>query len=329
MPRWLVRIVLRLGDFHRRMLGFYFALLGPRLAYALTGMLGRLVYRLLPELQQRCVGQCRAALAGRVDPADVPRIAAQSWLHRVWGLTDLVLAERLLHSRTYARYGGCIPEPHRSDLLAAQRRGQPAILLTAYYGPFDLLPVFLGFNGIRAAAVYRPHENPGYDAYRRRVRARSGCELVPIEQAITRLPQVLDAGGSIAVVADHHMERRGLPVTFLGLPTMAVRTVGILAARHRADVVVAGIRRIGPTFRFEIVIIDVAKYPIWADEPDPVTYITQRYLRGLERLVLLDPTQYSWAHARWGEDLARQLAAGASQVSAELPPAPRAIPPGG
>jgi KDO2-lipid IV(A) lauroyltransferase len=194
-------------------------------------------------------------------------------------------------------------------MRAARQRGQSVILLSAYYGPFDLLPVFLGYNGIPAAVVYLPHANAAYDAYRRRIRACSGCELVPVERAVQRLPQILAGGGAIALVADHQAERRGLPIQFLGLPTTAQRTVGLLAWRYDADVVVAGIRRLGEAFRFEIEVADVIKRPAWADRADPIAYVTERYVGALERLILRDPTQYLWGYARWGEELAQQLTA--------------------
>ena len=138
---------------------------------------------------------------------------------------------------------------------------------------------------------------------------RGGGELVPAERALQRLPAVLEAGGTVALVADHPAERRGLPVTFLGLPTTVTRTVGLLAWRYKADVVVAGIRRLRRAFRFAIEVNDIIKYAAWAGQAEPIAYITGRYLRGLEQLILRDPTQYLWGYARWGEQFAQQLTA--------------------
>ncbi|MCK4342487.1 MAG: lysophospholipid acyltransferase family protein [Phycisphaerae bacterium] len=303
----LIHAFLWLNNVHRRLLTVFFGIVGPRAAYQLSGFLARLLYRLMTPVRDRSEAQCRAALGKRIAPEEISQVAKQSFVHRVWNLTDLMLAERFLHRTTYQRYTEGVPEPHLSNLLENQRRGQPAILLTAYYGSFDLLPLILGFQGVRAGAVYRTHLNPGFDAYRRRIRARSGCELIPIEQALERLPQLLESGGNIALVADHHAERRGLPVTFLGLPTMAVRSVGLLAWRFDAEVAVAGMRRIDNSFRFEIEVTDTIKPPDWAHKKDPVRYITERYLRALEKIVLRDPAQYVWGYARWGKDLARRL----------------------
>ncbi len=292
------------------MLTVYFAVIGPRAAYAFMDLMARCLYRLLGPLRVVSEAQCRASLDHRRSHADVCRIAELSFVNRVRNLADLFLAERLLHPNTYHRYGGRIPEPHLGDLLDAQRRGRPRILVTAYYGPFDLLPIFLGFNGIRAGVVYQPHEDHRFDAHRRRVRGRGGSELIMVDRAADRVSEILEAGGTVAIVADHHAEQRGLPVTFLGLPTMAMRSVGLLAWRYDADVAVAGIRRVNDAFCFEIIVADILKHRDWQDEDDAVAYITRRYLRALETIILEDPTQYLWGYARWGRDFAQRLIGG-------------------
>ncbi len=298
----LARLLFHLSNVHRRLLGVYFAALGPRASYAASGLLARQLYRLLGPLRAVSEAQCCAGLAGWMDTAAARQIAERAFVHRIWDLVDLLLADRLLHQGTYARYGGVIPQPHLGNLCDLQRRRHPVLLVTAYYGPFDLLPMLLGFNGVWATCVYQRHANPAYDALRTRLRARGGCALVPLEHAAARVPAVLAAGGTVALVADHPAEKRGIPVRFLGLPATAAKTVGLLAQQFGADVVTAGIRRVGP-FRFEIVVEDVYKYTAWRDEPDPLRTITHRYVAALERLILRDPSQYLWAQPRWGETL--------------------------
>ena len=309
-------MLVRLSNAYRRVLAVLLGVIGPRAAYSILGAMARCVYRLLDPVRLRSESQCRAALGDTYSAADVSRIAERAFVHRAWNLADLMLAGRFLRRSTYQRFGGRIPEPYRDMILTASQRRQPVILVTAYYGPFDLLPLLLGFNGIRAAVVYRPHANPDFDAYRRAVRGRSGCELIPDTQAVERLPRILEQGGTIAILSDHHAARRGIPITFLGLETAASRSVGLLAAHYGATVAVAGIRRLNVAFRFEIVIADPFGPSAWDGEDDPTVYITQRYIRGLEQIVLQDPTQYLWAHARWGTDLARRLTDEAPTVDA-------------
>lgn len=305
--RW-IRAIFLLGNLHRRLLGALLSVLGPKMAYRITGCGARLVYRLLDPFRVRSEAQCRAALWNRVTDEAVSRIARQSFVNRVWNLTDLTLAARLLRPDTFHRYGGRIPEPFLGRLLEAQRHHRPTILMTGYYGSFDLLPVFLGYNGIRATVIYMPHDNPGFDTYRRRIRSQSGCEMIPINTAARRLGEVLERGGTVAIVADHHVRNRGMPVTFLGVKTKALRSVGLLAWRYEADVIVAGIRRVDDRFAFELVVADVIDHGETAGQPDPVQFVTHRYLRALERMILENPAQYLWGYARWGEEYAKQAA---------------------
>ncbi len=304
----LARALVHLSNGYRRVLAVALGVIGPRATYAVFAIMARCVYRLLDPLRHRCEAQCRAALGDERSADENARIAERAFVHRAWNLADLMLADRLLHAGTFQRYGGHVPEPYLGLILDAQRQRRPVILVTAYYGPFDLLPLFLGFNGIHAAAVYRPHANPEFDAYRRAIRARSGCELVPDTQAVSRLPDVLQAGGTVAILSDHHAGGRGVPITFLGLPTVASRSVGLLASHYEAVVGVAGIRRSKRPFRFEITVSDLFDQVAWQGSDDPVTCITRRYVRALEQIILEDPTQYLWAHVRWGSGLTRASA---------------------
>jgi len=238
---------------------------------------------------------------------EVERIAAQAFVHRARNLTDLFLAPRLLNPHTFAKCGGRFDELSLSRLLEGQRRKTPTIFVTAYYGAFDLLPIFLGYNGIKAAAVYLPHENKSFDQFRRRVRSQSGCELVPVDVAAGRFNEILGAGGMIAILADHHDEVRGMPVRFLGIEGRASRSVGLLAWRHEANVVVAAIRRVADTFRFHLTLEDVIYHDESMVQADPVEFVTLRYLSAIEHLIRRDPTQYLWAYARWGKDHANRV----------------------
>lgn len=300
------RQAVALGNLHRRLLAFVFYIIGPKLSYRITGWGATAIYRLLDPIRIRSEAQCRAALAGRVPDDDVPRIARASFVNRARNLTDLLLASRMLSPSTFENSGGQLSEPIRSLLLEAQARRRPTILVTAYYGSFDLLPIFLGYNGIRPTVVYLPHRNKGFDAYRLRVRSQSGCEMVRVDQALARVSEVLSEGGIVALVADHHIENRGMAATFLGIATKVSRSVGLLAWRFEADVVVAGIRRLDDTFRFGVAFGEVIGHQELGAQDDPVEYVTDRYLRALERIILEDPTQYLWGYARWGEEHARQ-----------------------
>lgn len=293
------RLLTRLADAWRSGLALIFGILGPRFAYAFTIPLARLLYALLPPVRLQSEHQIRAALHASQRRGDAAKLARDAFVQRMLDLADLLLAERWLRPGRLDKIGGRIAPADLAAIRAAQSERRPLVFVTAYYGPFDLLPLFLGYNDVPAAILYKPHANRSFDRLRRRVRSMAGCEMVPIETALSRLPAVLEAGGAIGVVADHHDERRGIETTFLGLPTRTPRTVGVLTARYRADLVVACVRRVG-VFRFELRVAAVIKPADWEALPDAVIQITHKYLRAIEELVWRDPTQYHWLRARWG-----------------------------
>ena len=296
--RAALAIAVVLGNAHRRLLMLVLRSLGPRHAYNVMASLARRFYDLADETRDLSEAQCRKALGNRRTEVEIQAISRLAFVHRIWNQVDLMLAPRFLRPESCDRYGGRVPEPFRSLLRQAQERRQPVILVTTYYGPYDLLPVFLGQNGIRGTAVYRPHPNRDYDRYRQSVRTSTGCGMLTASGAALNLTEILAAGQAIALVADPSGARHGVPISFLGESTTAPRTVGLLAERHGAIVAVAAIRRLAEPFQFQIVISDLFGPNDWRDQADVIEYITRRHYAALEKVIHDEPEQYLWLHRR-------------------------------
>jgi KDO2-lipid IV(A) lauroyltransferase len=58
-------------------------------------------------------------------------------------------------------------------------------------------------------------------------------------------------------------------------------------------------RREAYGFRFRIDVQDIIRPADWAQQRDPLRYITQRYTKAIEDTVRGDPGQYLWLHRRW------------------------------
>jgi KDO2-lipid IV(A) lauroyltransferase len=306
-----------LGNAQRRWLALVLRLLGPERAYGLMAWLARRFYRLADAVREESESRCRRALGDRRGEPEIQAISRQAFVHRIWNLVDLLLAPRLLRPGALDRYGGRIPESYRTLLIEAQRRRQPVILLTAYYGPYDLLPVFLGLNGIQATAVYRPHPNRGFDRYRQAVRTSTGCEMLTQSAAAAGLAAALEAGQTVALLADHAAGRNGVPVSFLGQGTRTPRSVGLLAERYGAIVAVTAVRRGPKPFQFQLLVSDLLAPADWREHADPITYITRRYCAALEKVVREEPEQYLWLHRR--EPVTASQAAGSGEPITDIP----------
>ena len=287
---------------YRPILTRFLNLIGPRLTYALYAILARITYACIEPIRTRSESQCAAALASDFDERTIKTIAKQAFINRTLNLADLILASKRINARNYAHHGGDIPEPYKQKLLTAAENKTPVILITSYVGPYDLLPLFLGYNNLTPTAVYKPHPDPNFDAFRQHVRTKSGCKLVPIQNALTEIPKTLETGGQVAILADQHDEsKNSIPATFLNQPTRASKTIPLLAQQYKAAIAVAAIHRTRKPLHFEIIIADYFDAAPWNNAPNHNQYIADRYLTALEKIIHADPTQYLWANPRWNK----------------------------
>jgi len=182
---------------------------------------------------------------------------------------------------------------------------RPSLLLTGHCGNWEALGYTMALLGFRMHAIYRPLDLRPVDRWLRTTRSRRGLELVDKFGAIDHLPGLLSKGESVAFVADQNAGARGLQVPFFGRLASSYESIGLLAIRHRARVIVGSAQRLsaGPEDRvrlkYRIEIQDRIDPEHWESQHDPLLYITARYRRAIEQSVRQAPEQYLWMHRIW------------------------------
>ncbi len=195
-----------------------------------------------------------------------------------------------------------------SDLRNAMRpmiEDHPTLLLTGHCGNWEILGYTLALLGFKLNALYRPLDFQPFDQWARNTRSRRGLELVDKFGAMKRMPELLSQNESIAVVADQNAGARGLQVPFFGRLASTYKAIGLMAIQHNARVLVGHATRIFPApdfasgVRYKIDMVDCIYPEDWADQPDPLFYITARYRRGIEQMIRKAPDQTLWMHRFW------------------------------
>src|SRR5690606_30946733 len=118
--------------------------------------------------------------------------------------------------------------------IARMRGGEGTIVVTGHLGNWEMAGAYLAARHVRLAAVVKRQRNRRFDAWLMELRRRLGMEPVYTGDASRRVPRLLAAGHSVALVADQDAGRRGLPVTFLGRPAATFRGPARLALRTGA-----------------------------------------------------------------------------------------------
>ncbi len=174
-----------------------------------------------------------------------------------------------------------------------------AIGCGAHLGNWEVAASMAGALHLDAMGIYQRIKNPHVDAHVRAMRARLyPAGLLPKEPA-TGLKAIRHVrnGGALVMLADLR-DRNGKPVPFFGLPAPSTSFPAMLARTlDRPLLAVQVIREPGVRFRVRGVLVDVPR----TDNRDAdVERATENLQRTLEGFIRQNPSQWMWAHRRWG-----------------------------
>lgn len=242
-------------------------------------------------------------------------LVRRSYEHLFMLAAEIALIPRLMSEDGWVRH---VELDELSRPLRALTAGRPALLLTGHCGNWESLAYLMALLGFPFHAVYRPLDMKPLDRWVRRTRARRGLYLLDKFGTMQRMPAILAEGGAIGIVADQNAGDRGLFVPFLGRLASSYKSVGLMALQHRVPVIVGQARRLGwdgpgathaghttlnghdtQGLHYRVVVADVIEPEEWADQPDPLFYLTARYRRALEIMIRAAPEQYLWMHRMW------------------------------
>jgi KDO2-lipid IV(A) lauroyltransferase len=178
--------------------------------------------------------------------------------------------------------------------------GRPVLIVTGHIGGFEATGSVLAVMGYPIHAVARPIDNPLINDWLLGVRERRGMKVISKwESEIERMFGVLEAGEILAIVADQNAGDRGMFVPFFGRLASTHKSLALIAVERDVPIVCGYTRRINPGCRYEVRVPDIIMPEDWADQPDPLYYITARFMRAVEAMVRESPAQYLWMHRRW------------------------------
>ena len=224
------------------------------------------------------------------------RIAEQSLQHFLQLGVEVMFTTRLIHLDTWSRYI-CLHD--LSEALEVMLSDRPKIMVTGHYGNWELLGYTLATLGLDMDALARPIDNPLVNRWLTDVRQKRGMRLITKWGATEQMVGIMEDHGTLAFIADQNAGEKDLFVPFFGRLASTYKSIGLLAMRFNAPVVCGYARRLGPGFAYEIGTTDVIYPEDWHAQPDPLYYLTARYMRAIEAMVRLDPAQYLWVHRRW------------------------------
>jgi len=270
-------------------------------ACAFARWLAWMAYRI--DKRHRLVAQenLKLAFPGKYSADEIDQIARNVYEHFCRVAIELAHLQRRLHLRNWKQFVGM---PQTDRLVDALLSDRPLLIVTGHIGNWEIAGYALALIGFKTHAIARPLDNPYLDDFFRRFRERTGQKVLAKKNDFDRIEQVLQAGGTLATLADQDAGQRGMFVDFFGRPASTHKAVALLALEHNVPILVTATPFLGG--KYVVCAGELIDPEDYTKEPSAVRAITQRFTSDLERLIRLAPEQYFWLHRRWKHQPARK-----------------------
>src|SRR5579885_364227 len=256
-----------------------------RAACAVAGGFAWLAYHLDRRHREVAHDNLRHAFGGQLTDAGRDRMVRAVYRHFCTLLVDIIQLPRNLHPFTWRRH---MDAPGIGRMVECLLSGRPLLLVTGHFGNWEAGGYVLAMLGFHTHAIARRLDNPHLDAFLKRFRQGTGQHILDKNDDFDRIQAVLAHNGVLATLADQDAGPRGLFVDFFGRPASTHKAVALLALEYDVPLLVTGVRKVGE-LRFEQVIEDAILPEEYANRPDAVKAMTQRFTTALERVVRTAP----------------------------------------
>lgn len=177
-------------------------------------------------------------------------------------------------------------------LIAAQAKGQPAILVSGHFGNYEAARASLVARGFAVGGLYRPARNNYFnDHYVRTMEAFGGPIFAQGHSGTAGFVRHLRRGGQLVLLFDQDV-RGADTFDFMGRPARTATSAAALALRYGALLIPFYATRQADGLSFSIEL----ETPV--PPSDPAT-MTAAITASLEARVRANPGQWFWIHKRW------------------------------
>src|SRR3984957_12782169 len=183
--------------------------------------------------------------------------------------------------------------------VAALLSGRPLLLVTGHFGNWEMGGYTLGLFGFETSAIARTLDNPYLDRFLKKFRQRTGQSILAKHGDFDKMDRLLRDGGILATLGDQDAGQRGMYVPFFNRPASTHKAIALMSVQYDAPLVVVGIPHVSEPMRHHLIIQDIILPEDYANQPDALRSMTQRFVASLEKLARDYPEQYFWLHRRW------------------------------
>ena len=174
----------------------------------------------------------------------------------------------------------------------ALRKNKGVIFLSAHFGPWEMMGVWLAKNNYPITGIAQRQKNRGANDFFQQQRELSGAKHIFKKESFDKMYNILNKKEILVLISDQDARSRGVFVDFLGQQASTPRGAAIFYKRTGAPLIVGTCIQTDLN-KYQIEFVSVKPNKI--DERE----ITQTYTNIFSAYIRKHPEQYFWFHRRW------------------------------
>lgn len=191
----------------------------------------------------------------------------------------------------------------RENLEAALKEGNGVIGISAHFGNFPLMLLYLAQMGIPTNAIIRPSRDPYIEIDFQAARTRLGLKTVhsyPRETCVTQSLKALRDKELLVILLDQNTgSKSGVFVDFFGQKAGTATGPIVFSMRTHAPLLPIFTLREGDSDRHTIVVEKHFHLEIKATDEETIQYNVQKLTNIIEGYIRKYPREWGWMHRRW------------------------------
>jgi len=229
--------------------------------------------------------------------AERDAIALGMWEHILLMVMEIAQAPRKVKRTTWRQFSSI---PSMKEMLVRQIDERPTVIISGHLGNFEMGGFLLALHGFPTHTVARPLDNVFLDRFVNDFRGSTGQYMLPKQGSGEQIAEVLNNGGTLALLGDQHAGRGACWVDFFGKPASTHKAVSVFTLGSLAPTAVSvALRRRGKPLVIDMKVADIVDPLDNNFEYGSIPLLTEWYTRHLEALIRSAPEQYWWVHRRW------------------------------
>ena len=268
---------------------FIFRILGYKLSSNLGAFIGSLFGPLFRS-KKKILTNIKKALP-KVDEKNIELIVKKMWMNYGRILSEYVFIKNFRNPI----YNKFLTVEGQEILNQLKQSRESVVFISGHFNNFELMAMQIEKSGINLAAIYRPLNNIFLNKIMERIRKKYICKK-QIKKGLggTReLLRLFKENYSVALMIDQRVSE-GIKVNFYGQKASTTTIPAQLAKKYGCKIVPIYIERIN-SIHFKMTI----NKPIHYNKESTIEEITQNLNKWLERMILVNPSQWIWSHDRW------------------------------